>query len=59
MRIVFNIRKEVREFVDSYIKETGSTANEDEFRKKEKDKTVNTSIRHMSKAILVTRAFFS
>ena len=58
LRIVFNIRKEVREFVDSYIKETGSTANEDEFRKKEKDKTVNTSIRHMSKAILVTRAFF-
>ncbi|MDE6244731.1 MAG: DUF262 domain-containing HNH endonuclease family protein [Treponemataceae bacterium] len=58
LRIVFNIRKEVREFVDSYIKETGSTANEDEFRKKEKDKTVNTSIRHMSNAILVARAFF-
>lgn len=58
LRIVFNIRKEVREFVDSYIKETGSTANEDEFRKKEKDKTVNTSIKHMSNAILVTRTFF-
>ncbi|MDE6067799.1 MAG: DUF262 domain-containing protein [Treponemataceae bacterium] len=38
LRIVFNIRKEVREFVDSYIKETGSTANKDEFEKKKRIK---------------------
>lgn len=60
LRIVFDIRKEVRDFVDSSIKENGSTTkNESDFTVKADSKTVNTSIKHISNTILVARNFFS
>ena len=60
MRIVFDIRQEVRDFVDKYIKTEGATANAQNLKDFEKfadDKKINISIRNMSKAILTIREF--
>lgn len=59
LRIVFDIRKDVKDFVDKFIKETGSTSNEEEFEKRANDRKINTSIKHMSNTVLVARKFFS
>lgn len=59
LRIVFDIRKDVRDFVDSHIKENCCTSKEDVFEKNANSKTVNTSIRHISNTILVARKFLS
>ncbi|WP_407426893.1 DUF262 domain-containing protein [Treponema sp.] len=57
LRIVFNIRKEVRDFVDVYIKSIGSTLEEDIFVAKSKDRNINTSIRHIANTVLIVRKF--
>lgn len=57
LRIVFNIRKEVRDFVDINIKSNGCTSNEDVFVAKSKDRSINTSIRHIANTVLVVRKF--
>ena len=62
MRIVFDIRQEVRDFVDKYIKTDGATANAQNLKDFEKfadDKKINISIRNMSKAILTIREFLT
>ncbi len=59
-RIIFEIRKDVKDFVDSHIKENGSTtANKEEFKRNAESKSVNTSIRHISNTVLVARKFFT
>lgn len=58
-RIIFEIRKDVKDFVDSHIKENESTTiNEEEFKRNAESKSVNTSIRHISNTVLVARNFF-
>lgn len=60
MRIVFDIRQEVKDFVDKYIKTDGATVNAQNLKDFEKfadDKKINISIRNMSKAILTIREF--
>lgn len=57
LRIVFDIRKEVKDFVDVNIKATGRTSKEDVFVVKSKDRNINTSIKHMSNTILIVRKF--
>ena len=58
LRIVFDIRKDVKDFVDTNVKPLGCTSNGTVFEIKSKDKSVNTSIKHMSNTILVARKFF-
>lgn len=57
LRIVFDIRKEVRDFVDRNIKIIGSTSKEDIFITNSKDRNINTSIKHMSNTVLTVRKF--
>ncbi len=57
LRIVFDIRKEVKDFVDVNIKTTGCTSKEDIFVVKSKDRNINTSIKHMSNTVLIVRKF--
>ena len=62
MRIVFDIRQEVKDFVDKYIKTDGATVNAQnskDFEKFADDKKINISIRNMSKAILTIREFLT
>lgn len=58
MRIVFDIRKDVKDFVDSYVKETGSTSKTADLELNVKNKNINISIRHISNTILIARNFF-
>ena len=59
MRIVFDIRKDVRDFVDIHIKSNGSTSDEKTFKSLSEDPKVNTSIRHMANTVLTARRFFT
>lgn len=58
LRIVFDIREDVQDFVDSHIKENGSTTKNTDFETISKSKNVNASIKHMANTILVARKFF-
>lgn len=58
MRIVFDIRKDVKEFVNSYVRITGKTADEESLQNTLKDKTANTSIKNIANTILTIRNFF-
>ena len=58
LRIVFDIRKDVRDFVDSYVKTDSSTDDEDTLAVNAASKTVNISIKHISNTLLVARKFF-
>lgn len=58
MRIVFDIRKDVKDFVNDYIKPERSTLDESKFKELLNDETKNTSIRHMANTVLTARKFF-
>ena len=59
LRIVFDIRKQVREFIDEFVKTPNGTVNEDGLKQKINNKEEDISIKNMSKAILTIREFFS
>lgn len=59
MRIVFNIRNEVRDFVNEYIKPLGGTDRTADLEEKAKAKTINISVKNMANTILVIRSFLS
>ncbi|MBF0235129.1 MAG: DUF262 domain-containing protein [Desulfamplus sp.] len=59
LRIVFDIRDQVKEFINEFIKENGGTAKEDELKIKISNKEEDISIRNMSKAILNIRGYFA
>lgn len=58
MRIEFDIRDDVRSFVDKYVKNDGATRKLDELESLTKDKTVDVSVRNMSEAIITIQKFF-
>jgi uncharacterized protein with ParB-like and HNH nuclease domain len=58
LRIVFDIRKDVRDFVDTYVKTDSSTDDENTLAINASSKTVNISIKHISNTLLVARKFF-
>ena len=59
MRIVFDIRKEVKEFVNNYIKPELSTLNDNMLKILASDNKKNTSIKHMVNTILTVRKYFN
>lgn len=58
LRIVFDIRKDVRDFVDTNVKTDSSTDDEEKLSINAASKTINTSIKHISNTLLVARKFF-
>jgi len=59
LRIVFDIREQVKKFINDFIKENGGTAKESELKLKISNPKEDISIRNMSKAILNIREYFS
>ncbi|WMJ74108.1 DUF262 domain-containing HNH endonuclease family protein [Cytophagaceae bacterium ABcell3] len=59
IRIVFDIRNKVKEFVDDFIKTDGGTAKVQELALLANKKDEDISIRNMAKAILKIREYFS
>lgn len=59
IRIVFDIRDQVKDFINEYVKEQGGTAKEDELKQKIANSEEDISIRNMAKAILTIREYFS
>ena len=57
LRIVFDIRKDVKEFVDVYIKEKSSTNDEETLSRYASSKTVNISIKNIANTLLIARKF--
>ncbi len=55
MRIVFDIRDEVKDFVDEYVKKENGTSQVSDLKTYAEDKNKNISIRNMSQAILTIR----
>lgn len=58
LRIVFDIRDQVKKFVDDFVKKDGGTAKESELELKISNHKEDISIRNMSKAILNIREYF-
>lgn len=58
IRIVFDIREEVKNFINEYVKIDKGTDKEEELNLKIQNDTVNISIRNMSRAILTMRTYF-
>jgi len=59
IRILFDIRKCVKEFVDEYVKTGGGTQEIDKLIKLTQDKDVDISIRNMANAMLTINQYFS
>lgn len=59
LRIVYDIKDQVKDFINEYVKEYGGTAKEDELKLKKSNKDEDISIRNMAKAILNIREYFS
>lgn len=59
LRIVFDIRPQVKDFVNEFVKEKGGTTRENELNLKIKNEEEDISIKNMSKAILNIREYFS
>lgn len=57
MRIVFDIRQEVKDFVDNFIKEDGGTSKENEL-KSIAESADDISVKNMANALLTIRAYF-
>lgn len=58
LRVVFDIREQVKDFINEFIKEQGGTDKESELKLKINNKKEDISIRNMAKAILNIRDFF-
>ena len=59
LRIVFDIRDQVKDFINEFIKEDNGTSKEEELKRKIADKEEDISIRNMASAILNIREYFS
>ena len=57
-RIVFDIRDDVRRFVDEYVKTDGGTNKTDELKELSEKSDKDISIKNIANAILVIRGFF-
>ncbi len=58
LRVVFDIRDQVKDFINEYVKEEGATNKEADLKLKVSNTEEDISIRNMSKAILNIREFF-
>lgn len=58
LRIVFDIRDQVKKFINYFVKEDGGTAKESELKLKISNYKEDISIRNMSRAILNIREYF-
>ena len=58
LRIVFDIRDQVKKFINYFVKEDGGTTKESELKLKISNYKEDISIRNMSKAILDIREYF-
>lgn len=58
LRVVFDIRNQVRDFINEFVKKQGGTNQENELEIKVANTEEDISIRNMSKAILNIREFF-
>ena len=59
LRIVYDIKDQVKDFINEYVRENGGTAKEVELNYKKSNKDEDISIRNMAKAILNIREYFS
>ena len=59
LRVVFDIREQVKDFINEFVKEPNGTTKEEELKQKINNKDEDISIKNMSKAILTIREFFS
>jgi hypothetical protein len=59
LRIVFDIRSDVKDFIDIYVKEPKGTLKLEELKLIHGDKEKDISIRNMAKAILVINEYFT
>lgn len=57
MRIVFDIRKQVKDFIDTYVRLEQGTARESELKLKAENLKEDVSVRNMARAILTIRTF--
>lgn len=57
-RIVFDIRDEVRDFVEKFVQKEDGTLQSDALKRLTEHKDTDTSVRHMAGALLRIRAFF-
>lgn len=57
VRLVFDIRDEVRKFIEDYIKQENKTYSEDIIKKSE-DKSIDPTIYNMARAILAIQEYF-
>lgn len=58
LRIVFDIRDQVKDFINIYVKQPGGTKKHDELKQKINNQEEDISIKNMSKAILAICSFF-
>ena len=58
LRIVFDIREQVKDFINEYVKEYGGTEKETDLNFKILDKDEDISVKNMSRAILTIRRYF-
>ena len=58
LRIEFDIRDDVRDFIDKYVKIDGATKNHKELADIVKNKTADVSVRNMAAAIITIKKFF-
>jgi uncharacterized protein with ParB-like and HNH nuclease domain len=58
VRIVFDIREKVKEFIDEYVKRESGTEKEEDFARLAKKKEEDISVRNMASAILTIRSYF-
>jgi uncharacterized protein with ParB-like and HNH nuclease domain len=59
LRIVFDIRDQVKDFINEFVKESRGTEREVELKQKIDNPSEDISIRNLSKAILTIRNYFS
>lgn len=59
LRIVFDIRDDVRDFIDKFVKDDGATQKSADLEILSADKAADISVRNMSKALLVIGDFLS
>ena len=58
LRIIFDIRDEVKDFIDKYVKADNGTNQTEELTKITEDKDADINIRNMAEVILTVRTFF-
>jgi hypothetical protein len=59
LRIVFDIRNQVKDFINEFVKEEGGTLKSTELSLKVEDKEEDTSIRNMANALIKIHDYFS